>query len=382
MGESPRDNTLNSGPFDWEGGSDDGTEDPSEYTILGRLWGSKNVNVKAAIETMCKLWTGKQTVVGNVIDVPSKTFMFRFSDVRDKLRVLEGQPWHFDRFVWCFNDPNPVGTLWDVPMHHVPLWARIYDLPLEGRTRRENCIRMGNQIGTFIGMDETGFPELERSMRMKILHDVRVPLKKNVDIRMKGGRVVSFMVRYEGLPLFCYGCGVLGHGEKDCEHGPYEAEALEFGTEIRASPWKPMKPMMKGDTDKARNLVKVFDEEKRKEEEDAIDKMVKRLQAIAVSGSKNVIADNKSTENEYTNDKEVGLFMQLNTTGGYSNKQSVEPLKLVAEDAPREAKANSRITKIATGGGTPKIKSLGSGIGRLEQLRVEIMKMKFCPTGV
>ncbi|KAK9750463.1 hypothetical protein RND81_02G199000 [Saponaria officinalis] len=94
--------------FDWDAGGI-GEENLSSLTLIGRLWGTKTVNIKATIETMCKLWSTKQTVTGNIIDSSTKTFIFHFKDIKDKIRVLEGDPWHFDSFVWCVNDPNPSG---------------------------------------------------------------------------------------------------------------------------------------------------------------------------------------------------------------------------------------------------------------------------------
>ncbi|KAK9666078.1 hypothetical protein RND81_14G158900 [Saponaria officinalis] len=206
--------------FDWDTGEE--TNKLSSHALIGRLWGSKSVNIKATIETMCKLWSTKKEVTGNVIDSPSKTFIFHFNDLGDKSRVLEGQPWHFDSFVWCLNDPNTNGTLWDVPLSHVPLWVRVYDLPLEGRSSDGNCMKIGNQVGIFISRDSSSYPALDRAIRIRVLHDVRTNLKRYVSIRMGGGKIVNYPVKYERLPLFCYECGIIGHGEKDCEDGPYE----------------------------------------------------------------------------------------------------------------------------------------------------------------
>ncbi|XP_074266286.1 uncharacterized protein LOC141588759 [Silene latifolia] len=89
-------------------------------------------------------------------------------------------------------------------------------------------------------MDVLPNPELERAVRIRVIHDVRRPLKSTVKVRMSEGRsaATEFKVKFERLPTFCYGCGVLGHGEKECEDGPYEEGELKYGEWLRASPWR------------------------------------------------------------------------------------------------------------------------------------------------
>ncbi|XP_074300158.1 uncharacterized protein LOC141631378 [Silene latifolia] len=185
---------------------------------------------------MLRVWSPQGKVVGSVVDARQRIFIFRFEDVRDKGKVLDGQPWHFDKYVWCFNEPNAEGNLMETPLYYMPLWTRIYDLPIKGRTNEDNVRRLGEQLGKFVAKDEMLYPEMERSVRLRILHNIRKPLKKFVEVRMPSGKVNSFDVKYEKLPLFCYGCGVLGHGEKECEHGPYQEDELMYGDVLRASP--------------------------------------------------------------------------------------------------------------------------------------------------
>ncbi|XP_074293731.1 uncharacterized protein LOC141620873 [Silene latifolia] len=149
---------------------------------------------------------------------------------------MEGQPWHFDKFIWCFNDPYDDGKLSDTPLFLVPIWARVYDLPVRERANGENIRRLGMQLGQFVMVDQTLFPEIERAIRIRVVYDVRKPLKSKVGVRMLTGLQVEFEVKYERLPIFCYGCGILGHDDKDCDEGPYDEGELQFSEALRASP--------------------------------------------------------------------------------------------------------------------------------------------------
>ncbi|XP_074297332.1 uncharacterized protein LOC141628042 [Silene latifolia] len=216
------------GIFEWEEGFDD-EKGKEKLLLVGKIWASKSTNAKAAIESMIRLWNPTKPMAGNIIDAKEKVFVFRFGCERDKAKVLEGQPWHFDKFLWCFNEPNCEGKITDVPLFFFPIWTRVYDLPIAGRLSETNIKKIGAALGFYIVMEVGLNNELDRAVRIRVLQDVRAPLKSIVPIKMKGGRVVEFDVKYERLPLYCYGCGHIGHGEKDCDEGPYEEGELRFG---------------------------------------------------------------------------------------------------------------------------------------------------------
>lgn len=69
--------------------------------------------------------------------------------------------------------------------------------------------------------------------------DVRKPLKEEIKIKVKGGDHAKIMVKYERIPLFCYICGVIGHGNKGCDyHKGHFSPKKQFGSRLQASPWK------------------------------------------------------------------------------------------------------------------------------------------------
>ncbi|XP_074300319.1 uncharacterized protein LOC141631563 [Silene latifolia] len=214
--------------FDWEE-DEQPVKEEERILLIGKISASMAINVKAAIDTMIKLWNPSKPIMGNVVDAKEKTFIFRFESRRDKARVLEGQPWHFDKFMWCFDEPDQSGKVTDSSLFLVPIWLRIYDLPISGRTCQANAQRLGNFLGKFIHFEHDPNPELDRAIRVRVLYDIRKPLKATIPIRLKNGRSMNFNVKYERLPTYCYGCRVIGHGEKDCEEGLYEEEELKFG---------------------------------------------------------------------------------------------------------------------------------------------------------
>ncbi|KAL8493464.1 hypothetical protein ACS0TY_024613 [Phlomoides rotata] len=53
-------------------------------------------------------------------------------------------------------------------------------------------------------------------LRIKVEIDVTVPLKRGLSIRHEGTKLwIPFT--YEGLPAFCFCCGIIGHFYRSCK---------------------------------------------------------------------------------------------------------------------------------------------------------------------
>lgn len=100
-----------------------------------------------------------------------------------------------------------------------------------------NMKAIGDKIGTFVTMDHTGATGIDKSVRIRVLHDVRKPLVPHVRVMMKNGIEEDFDVKYERLPLFCFFCGKVGHGTKDCDGDDDDSDQeVKYGGWLKASP--------------------------------------------------------------------------------------------------------------------------------------------------
>ncbi|MBA0753132.1 hypothetical protein Gogos_021703, partial [Gossypium gossypioides] len=64
--------------------------------------------------------------------------------------------------------------------------------------------------------------------RLKIKIDVQKPLRRGIFVSTGNQDKVWLSFNYENLPIFCFGCGRLGHGVKECnEIKPLEREKVE-----------------------------------------------------------------------------------------------------------------------------------------------------------
>lgn len=166
-------------------------------------------------------------------------FVFQFHHWRDKKRVVEGQPWHFDKHAIILGDIEGNTRPSDMQLFALPMWVRVYNLPFKGRLNTKNVEAIGKKIGSFVKIDNSGSIGIDKSIHLRILVDVRRPLLKAVKVKMRGGEEGLFEVKYEKPPLLCYFCGKVGHGLKDCMECREEDDPQQnFRTRMKASPWK------------------------------------------------------------------------------------------------------------------------------------------------
>lgn len=219
---------------------EEGEEDDDarvELGLVGKIWTKRRINATAFMDTMKSVWQPSHGV--DISSLGDNTFVFQFHHWRDKNKVVEGQPWHFDNHAILKGDIEGNVKPSDMELFQLPMWVRIYNLPFKGRLNMKNVEAIGKKLGQFVKMDMSGSLGIDKSMRMRVNVDVRKPLVKAVKVQMRGGMEDLFEVKYERPPIFCYYCGRLGHGVKDCQECGDELEPkMNYGGWLKASPWR------------------------------------------------------------------------------------------------------------------------------------------------
>ncbi|KAL2905948.1 Primosomal protein N' [Bienertia sinuspersici] len=76
-------------------------------------------------------------------------------------------------------------------------------------------------------MDNSGYMGIDKSIKVRVQIGVRKPLMRKLKIKIRGGNKEFFDVKYEKPPLFCFCCGLIMHGLKDCnEYKEEDDDAL------------------------------------------------------------------------------------------------------------------------------------------------------------
>lgn len=90
-----------------------------ELGLVGRIWTNRHINQNAFISTMKNVWQPKHAV--DIRSTGKDLFVFQFHHWRDKQRVIDGQPWHFDRHIFLMNHVKGNCKPSDIPLFEFPI---------------------------------------------------------------------------------------------------------------------------------------------------------------------------------------------------------------------------------------------------------------------
>jgi hypothetical protein len=174
--------------------------------------------------------------------------LFEFEESADLERVLLHEPWSYDKSLVAFRRIEEEDEPETIAFDRATFWIQIHNLPVLA-LKKEIALAIGKSAGTVVRASEID-EEVGggRMMRVRVQVDISKPLCWGRKLGMANGgeRWVSF--RYERLPNFCYWCGLLTHGEKDCKFWLKNQETLSredrgYGTWLRAEMDRPFRKM-------------------------------------------------------------------------------------------------------------------------------------------
>jgi hypothetical protein len=225
-------------PFDF------GFEEDDQFYLAARFMTGRHLNIESVVRTFRPLW---RTAHGfTVRDMGNNVLVFAFEDETDLERVMQGEPWSYDKYLVSFQRVDVDTDVTEMECGFVSFWVQIHNLPI-GRMKREFAVALGTAMGEVEHVAES---EEERGcegcMRIRVRIDISKPLCRGRKARLASGRETWISFKYERLPIFCYWCGCLTHGDKDCEvwlknKGVMRREDQQYGAWLRASFDKPVR---------------------------------------------------------------------------------------------------------------------------------------------
>jgi 14-3-3 protein epsilon len=164
-------------------------------------------------------------------------FIFKFYHQLDVQHILKQGPWSFDNHTLVLNTIADNEDPREVPLFNVPFWVRVHNLP-GGYMTQKTGKSLGDYVGEFLEYDDKNDNlSWRKYMRIRVLIDVRKPLKRQKKIKKQGAESIMVQFKYERLGTFCYVCGILGHSDLKCPKlfDATDAEIRrEWGPELRA----------------------------------------------------------------------------------------------------------------------------------------------------
>jgi len=192
-------------------------------SLIGKILSTKSIPTPVLYSTLNGIWCNPLRL--KITEIEGKLYQITMDNEQDVARIIKGSPW-IVRNCWLITHAwdrrtNPS----DLNFSKLPLWVQIWGLPLHCKS-----IEMGEQIGAQIGeVMDVGmydYPENARILKVKICFDIASQIRAGLYIGNEFDGVNWVDFRYENLPMFCFGCGLVGHNEDNCSSPP----SLKFST--------------------------------------------------------------------------------------------------------------------------------------------------------
>ncbi|GMI72395.1 hypothetical protein HRI_000908800 [Hibiscus trionum] len=185
-----------------------------EFCLVGTFHTASIIHFFSMRNTLADIWHPLGGV--SITELGNKRYCFKFYNEVDMHRVLSGCPWFFNNHLLLLHKlqhgEDPLQVSLDLAM----FWVQIYDLPT-GLMSEIMAKQFGNFIGKFIEYDSKLILSGKKQfMRIKVFLNVHHPLKRKKKVALDKTQSVYVRFQYERLPIFCFICGKIGHGEPFC----------------------------------------------------------------------------------------------------------------------------------------------------------------------
>lgn len=210
---------------------DDGEEETGKnrWMAVARFYSGRIVKAKVMFEELSNVW-------GEVKPRPlgDNRFLIEFASEWSLNFALHGGPWKFKGVALIVVNYDGFSRLSEIVIDSIPLWIRIYDMPVAMMKKESFVSALGAKVGRVMEIGE----EVKDFKRVRVDFALADALKPSVRIKVKDRGFMEFEVKYEDVPYFCFCCGRIGHSERECPEEDLSLESARFGVGLRASPFK------------------------------------------------------------------------------------------------------------------------------------------------
>ncbi|KAL4342534.1 hypothetical protein GQ457_08G031970 [Hibiscus cannabinus] len=137
------------------------------------------------------------------------SFVLSGRTIRDN--VLKRGPWDFQKHWFVLEPADPACTIHDYAFRYMCILVRIHNIPLSLMTEA-----LAHTLGACIGkvvMTDTRLEDgnMGEFLRVRVSLDTTKPLRRCVTLSRSNAKAVLCPLQYERIPIFCHGCGLIGH---------------------------------------------------------------------------------------------------------------------------------------------------------------------------
>jgi hypothetical protein len=202
-----------------------------QESLIGKFMSEKIITKQIVQNTILGIWGDPKGF--QISEVEGGFYHISMDTDKDISRDLKGNPWTIRNSWFMVQQWDRERDPKELDFQRVPIWIQLWGLPLHCKT-----IAMGKHIGAQLGtVDEStfyDFPDKARIIKTKVQIDVTQPIRPGIYIGNTKDGIKWVDFRYENLPLFCFQCGHIGHGENHCNS---TEPAMEEGGINPRGPW-------------------------------------------------------------------------------------------------------------------------------------------------
>ncbi|MBA0632840.1 hypothetical protein Godav_001515 [Gossypium davidsonii] len=180
----------------------------SKPTLICTVWTRKLYNQESFRAQMRSIWKTKKKF--EIQRVGQNLSLIVFELEEDLESILEGRPWLFRKNLILFNRLSQEIERDQISLTSSPFWIKI-DSHLPEFDKKDLMHAIGVTFGGVIRSEIS-----DTCCRLRIRLDVWKPLRRGIFVSSINVKKMWVPFKYENLPIFCFGCGRMGHGLTDC----------------------------------------------------------------------------------------------------------------------------------------------------------------------
>lgn len=157
----------------------------------------------------------------------------------DLERVLEYEPWTFDKHLVIFQRIDKATTVSSLAFNECTFWVQIHDLPFKSMTRAGYEYREFHWQSSVCVAESDDDGVIGRYLHVHVTLDISKPLSRGRKLKENSVAVGWVSFHYERILNFCFWCGCLMHKDRCCNiqlnnKGKSPMEKQQFGPWLRA----------------------------------------------------------------------------------------------------------------------------------------------------
>jgi hypothetical protein len=186
-----------------------------KWALVGKVLMPNTLHINTILAVVKPAWGNPRGL--KVKPMGDNIFMAVFGSEADKQRIVKGGPWHLSKHAILLTDFDVRTRPEDYVFNRLTVWARIMHLGYE-LMNKDRGTALASRLGLVdrVEIDEDG-RAWGSFLRAQVTIDATQPIMRYASVYSKKRDVTDhYEVMYEGLPIFCFSCGIIGHSSVVC----------------------------------------------------------------------------------------------------------------------------------------------------------------------